>query len=60
MSWIIGVILLIASTLGVTGNVATIGGTQVPPDLACEEDEVIAFVWKDTLRCVHIDIIRAE
>ncbi len=59
MSWLIGVILLMAASLGVVGNSpASIGGTEVP-ELSCEEDEVIAFVWIDTIRCVHIEIIRA-
>lgn len=48
---------------------ATIGGTEVPDDLHCEEDEVIAFVWEGQppydLGCVHpsdlyIDIGEAD
>jgi len=38
------------------GETATIGGTDVPNGLQCEEDEVIGFDGQpDTLVCVHVD-----
>ena len=45
MNWIIGILLIILSGLGVTGNMAvsTIAGTEVPAGLVCQEDEVIGF-----------------
>lgn len=40
-------------------SVATIGGTDVPNTLHCEEDEVISFVGiPDTLVCVHFENVR--
>ena len=35
----------------------SIGGIEVPVNLACQEDEVITFVGVDELGCVHIDAI---
>lgn len=37
---------------------STIGGTAVPNNLECQEDEVIGFVGVDTLGCVHIDTFK--
>lgn len=46
------------------GSAATIGGTEVPDNLHCEEDEVIAFDSTQEapypLACIHIDTIRGE
>lgn len=41
------------------GNRASVGGTDVPNGLTCEEDEVIGFVgMPDVLVCVHVDSFR--
>ena len=40
-----------------TVMVASIGETDVPATLQCKEDEVIGWVWMDTLACVHIETI---
>ena len=39
--------------LALMSDPATVGGTAVPGDLACEEDEVITFTAADELGCVH-------
>lgn len=62
---LLGTVLGIALTFGVfivqdvtnTGvfQEPTVGGTRVPRTLDCFEDEVIAFVARDTLACVHIE-----
>lgn len=40
---------------------ATVGGTFVPADLACEEDQVIGFVGiPDTLVCIQFDETEAD
>lgn len=48
--------------LGANVLTATIGGTNVPGWLACDEDEVIAFDMSvdryRPLTCVHIDDLR--
>lgn len=58
-NYIIGAAVSAASLLGMQScDVATIGGTPVPSDLHCEEDEVIGFVGlPDTLVCVHPDVL---
>lgn len=39
-----------------SNDTSTIGGTPVPNDLHCAEDEVIGFDGiPDTLICIHID-----
>jgi len=43
-----------------TGDTSTIAGTDVPSDLDCEEDEVIAFVGPDALACIHYEIVDAQ
>jgi hypothetical protein len=51
--------LLLAACALALGACSTIGGTPVPHDLHCEEDEVIAFVQEGEppydLGCVHPD-----
>lgn len=42
-------------SLAAMDDPATIGGTAVPGDLTCQEDEAITFVSVDTLTCVHIE-----
>lgn len=44
----------VAATIGFEGR-ATIGGHAVSNELACEEDEVIAFVGVDAVGCVHFE-----
>ena len=33
----------------------SIGGTFVPAELACAEDEIIGFTGPDTLVCIHVE-----
>lgn len=41
------------------GN-SSIGGTEVPANLHCEEDELIGFIGKNTLGCIHIDKLKED
>jgi hypothetical protein len=58
-SFLLGTTLAIASTLGVQScDGATVGGTPVPADLHCNEDEVIGFHGvPDDLACLHADTL---
>lgn len=58
-SFLFGSVVAVASTLGLQScDNATIGGTPVPKDLHCEEDEVIGFHGvPDDLACLHIDTL---
>lgn len=48
--------LLAAPALESSPPASTIGGTEVPTDLDCEEDEVIGFHGvPDSLDCLHLD-----
>lgn len=50
--------IVASSVLGAQGCGATIGGTSVPDDLHCEEDEVIGFHGvPDHLACLHADTL---
>ena len=54
---LLGGLVSAASVVGLQScDGATIGGTPVPSDLHCQEDEAIQFIGIDTLGCVHIDI----
>jgi hypothetical protein len=49
-------LIVVPPTATPTSRASTIGGTTVPDDLDCEEDEGIAFRGvPDTLFCVHIE-----
>jgi len=51
---------LCGGSRGETSSNASIGGTNVPRDLHCQEDEVISFVGIDKLGCIHLDGNRLE
>ena len=60
--------LLVASSLVLGGfglgfwagnePTSSIGGTDVPGNLSCQEDEVIAFSRPNSLACVHFEDVR--
>lgn len=52
-----GVIAFNQSTIIDKLDYATVGGTEVPRSLECEEDEVIGWLGVDTLGCVHVEEI---
>lgn len=57
MNTIISFLIAVAIMLGVNVgmNHPSIGGTIIPSNLHCQEDEVIEFIGMDTLACVHAE-----
>lgn len=52
----VAIIIMFATTLAITNNdTAEIGGTSVPANIRCTEDEVIGFVGVDELSCIHYE-----
>jgi hypothetical protein len=65
---VIAVLFGFALGIGVSGGIEEliekeprIAGQVVPGEVSCFEDELIGFVARDTIACIHVDdVVRGE